>query len=619
MEGKGGMSLRVWLPLTKDLRNQGLDDVTVINNGATFNSAGKLGGCYKTSSTATIDLGYNGNQINSGSISFGGWFKFNKAELWSVMSGYSYTSTRTTPTGNLIGNNSYGGVSLQWYTNNIYNDNTLTTLYVQGYLRSTTNGAKATSGVSLPFDTWVHIFFTFDKLSKVMTVWLNGEAKYTFTNLEFTDAVSRNLLVNYSAVAGGNGPSFSIPFLINDVRIYDHCLSSMEVKELSKGLVLHYPLNRQGWGQENLLSRYVVPGQAAPTSTAAGGRTTWLGDYKITIPATENADTYFRLFTTKQLTANATYTISCQVSGLKEGSYYRFPLYAQNNTGMGVLQLDHNGLCSLTFTMTYGTQAAATGASGETVYICFMDDSARSIASGQGAITVSDFKLEEGSIATPWCPNSSDTLATTMGLNSTIEYDCSGFCNNGTRTGTFTWTSDTPKYAVSQVFNGSNNAIQTPSLPTMITDKNYTIAVWIYKTVIGSKGYQTIYGGPSGFEIEARNGSANETKFVPWNWGKPMASYELNEWNHCVFVHSDSDCKIYLNGEYIATGTAKASNPTGNYFIGAWNTATQQNFDGLMSDFRIYATALSPTDVKSLYQNCATIDPDGTIRGQIRS
>lgn len=40
------MSLRVWLPLTKDLRNQGLDDVTVTNNGATFSSAGKLGGCY---------------------------------------------------------------------------------------------------------------------------------------------------------------------------------------------------------------------------------------------------------------------------------------------------------------------------------------------------------------------------------------------------------------------------------------------------------------------------------------------------------------------------------------------------------------------------------------------
>ena len=201
--------------------------------------------------------------------------------------------------------------------------------------------------------------------------------------------------------------------------------------------------------------------------------------------------------------------------------------------------------------------------------------------------------------------------------NSTTVYDASGFCNNGIAFGTLTISNNTPKYNVSTVFNGTDNAIQTPNLTTMITDKNYTIAVWIYKTVIGSKSYQTIYGGPSGFEIEARNGGANETKFVPWNWGKPMASYELNEWNHCVFVHSDSDCKIYLNGEYIATGTAKAANPSGNYFVGAWNTATQQNFDGLMSDFRIYATALSAEDVKSLYQNSAYIDNQGNIYGAV--
>jgi len=41
------MSLRVWLPLNGDLRNQGLDgNVSVTNHGAVVNNSGKTGACY---------------------------------------------------------------------------------------------------------------------------------------------------------------------------------------------------------------------------------------------------------------------------------------------------------------------------------------------------------------------------------------------------------------------------------------------------------------------------------------------------------------------------------------------------------------------------------------------
>lgn len=176
----------------------------------------------------------------------------------------------------------------------------------------------------------------------------------------------------------------------------------MSVSISKQGIV-----SASGGVNPNLFSRYVAPGQGSPGSTSTAGRTQYYGDYGILIPATENADTYFRLFLKQQLTSNAKYTISCNVSGLLDGSYYRFPLFSQGNTSMGVLQLDHNGLCSLTFTMTYSTQTAVTVGS-ETVYICFMDDSVRAIASGQGTITVNNFKLEAGEIATPWIPATTD-------------------------------------------------------------------------------------------------------------------------------------------------------------------------------------------------------------------
>ena len=45
------MSLCVWLPLNGDLENKGLDDITVVNNGATIDNNGKIGKCYSFDGT----------------------------------------------------------------------------------------------------------------------------------------------------------------------------------------------------------------------------------------------------------------------------------------------------------------------------------------------------------------------------------------------------------------------------------------------------------------------------------------------------------------------------------------------------------------------------------------
>ena len=558
------MALQVWLPLTKDLRNQGLSDVTVTNNGATFNSAGKLGGCYQ--------FGTGDSYITIDSTPLKAFTEFSFACWVKIISWNTSYSTV------FAAKNS---TSASW--NNLIfsllrtSSNSTLCFNISNGSSSTTSNCQTGT---LSLNTWYHITCTYK----------SGEIKL-YQDGNVVSTYNTSIVPNFNSIVNlwigkSNANSYQSNNLMNDVRIYDHCLSPMEVRQLSQGLVLHYPLNRQGFGQDNLLSNSNV----LVNNTSYGMHDYYFTDGNNPIEGD-------------------TYTIS--LKGTLNPNRTMFLIY---NSGGSVQECtmshamkNEQGIFSETFTWRTGT-----------VSNTFLRVYAYPSSAG-GASEIEWVKLEKGSIATPWSPAPSDTLADTMGLNSNIEYDTSGYCNNGTRTGIFSWTSDTPKYSVSQVFNGTDNAIQTPSLPTMITDKNYTIAVWIYKTAIGSKNYQTIYGGPSGFELEARNGTTTEAKFVGWNWGKPAAAYEFNEWNHCVFVHSDDDCKVYLNGEYVATGTAKASNPSGNYFIGAWKTAIQQNFEGLMSDFRIYATALSADDVKSLYQNCATIDADGTIHGQIRS
>jgi len=572
------MSLQVWLPLTKDLRNQGLANVTVTNNGATYSSTGgKLGGCY------VLDGSNDRIQISNLSqpqnISVAMWFKRG-----------ANTNTRQ------FLFTAWNGITLELSTSGTVTCSVATADGQVGYCNTSTAITTSTG--------WTHICYTFE----------NGVGTKLYINGVFQTATAVAKPISWSTTTGNIG--YFSTFLnasVNDFRLYDHALSQAEVKELARGLVLHYPLNHQGLGQENLLSRYVVPGQAGPTSTAAGGRTTWLGDYKITIPATENADTYFRLFTTKQLTANATYTISCKVDGLLSGSYYRFPLYAQGNTAMGVLNLDHNGLCSLTFTMTYGTQTTATGANGETVYICFMDDSGRAIASGQGAITISNFKLEEGSIATPWCPNSSDALATTMGLNGTTEYDCSGFCNNGTRTGTFSWTSDTPKYSVSQYFNGSSYILTDSGTYSWFDFDKCTVAVWMKPTSTPSS-----WAGTFGI---AHNNSSSNKSFVIGNYGGTFtvqsangswvniqsSTLPVNEWHHCVATLDGNTIKMYFDGELVNTYTTNWGSTTvasdTRVQVGNDLPGSDEIYQGYYSDARIYATALSADDVLALYEN----------------
>ena len=131
---------------------------------------------------------------------------------------------------------------------------------------------------------------------------------------------------------------------------------------------------------------------------------------------------------------------------------------------------------------------------------------------------------------------------TNEGLDTNIEYDTSGFCNNGTRIGTFTWTSDTPKYQVSTHAVGSSTThLEGPPLPA----EAKTVALWI-------KGNKSTNGAIfndkiSGLQIGLLN-SLLYMNSLTATAGFTTTHWKNGQWNHVVAINNNGTRSLYVNG-----------------------------------------------------------------------
>ena len=578
------MALQVWLPLTRDLRNQGLGSVQTTNNtNFILKSGGKLGIlCLDLSNTVRL---YSPNLVNLKTFSFAFWYR-------------PETSESTINWNDVIGfNDSKGGLfRLETSYSNSYmlsmHNNTQ-----YGIIQNVASSYGSTlllSSTSYSRDIWYHIAVTVEEDDNVKA-YVNGELKCIVARSDGSITGYFNL----GELGGSNKEDGSL----NDLRIYDHCLSPMEVKQLSQGLVLHYPLNRQGWGQENLLLN-------------SNDLTLWPIESSGKIELQE--DGYFKV---SSKASNTT----------RYGIYYDFT-FPEPNTYTFSVDVKDDWLIGVAPASTFTwTTANLSGTQGKKriSYTCTSTEGknkCRIYIAGTGTggrVTyLKQPKLEKGSIATPWCPNSSDTLATTMGLNSTTEYDTSGYCNNGEKIGTLTYTSDTPKYQVSTHIGATSQKIHISGLTTSGFGNSYSFAWWGKRT----SNSPMFWGFSDGIRLNGmyigtlwNTGDGSNNPLYKIGTTTQVTAPSVNEWHHYVMTGNGTKCYVYLDGELWAEAkTYKAISGTSIY-INGWNSATDycsNNTD--ISDFRIYATALSAADVKSLYQNCVTIDPDGTIRGKIR-
>lgn len=630
------MALQVWLPLTKDLSNQGLYNCSITDKGATYSSSvGKLGGSYmfnpESSQSGTKYILLNATTADifqSGqSFSLACWFK---------LTGSLYSNGCGLIAGNVYTNKGIG--LLLW--NNSGNTKVCVQMCFDGTEREWKPNITAFSQ-----NVWYHICFTYEQSTRKLSLYINGSLVDSL--IETRDWVAHTTQKIAIGLGTQGGWGYTLPGYMNDARIYDHCLSPKEVKEIAQGLVLHYPLDNilpaemdiyeyiQSTGTQWIDTGYVLKGPfriesdmeltqlqsfqtmygfmiSSSTITPRMGlhnypQSTWMIGINDTVSfGTANTSRHKFVHTYE----NGTESVYIDGTLAKSNTKTTTEL-SSNAMSLGLFARNQNTVVNYSKMKLYSFKIYDNGILVRDMVPCSykgtigMYDRAGNkfyTNSGTGTFTLSSTKLYS-------YPN--------------VVYDCSGYGNNGNVNGLITTSSDTSRYESSTKLPDSACAIGIGNLSTIVPEGIFTFNVW-FKKVTGewsSKSWETILGGPSGFELEGKLSSSQNAYVHPYNWGGGSTStpnsysmaYDLDKWNMVTMVRNDTGTKFYINGEFKVNGSTRGSIPSGDYFIGAWKTATQQNYRGYFSDARIYATALSDANIKELYDTAASIDNGGNL------
>lgn len=689
------MALQVWLPLNEDLHNQGLANISIINNSAIINNAGKIGSCYYFNRSIPNYLKID-NPITTATngVSMAFWVKIpsnasGNNQIIHIGNGSGWNNNRCTcfiyqGSSSLIFSCSDGGGT------------------------STANSTQySCKSSALTLNEWTHVVCTYS--TGIMKIYLNG-----VLDKEYTTTIVPSF-ANTSYIGVGAAPNANEPatIYINDVRIYDHCLSIKEVKELSKGLVLHYKLDNGGTGPTNLLkngfgelgtenwdnpanvtttdlptadptikakvlnstskefipvcrnhtykiSVYVKSSTGATTGyTYPSIRVYDIDKYEIENYHTlvgfnlatmttlkqdlKSGDTKIYVNDLSQWNANSGhYYNHAAIFGYADSTGYIYPdgVYTRTTPAFGVntnakTNLDKtNNIITLNAaysgpTIPAGTSVCAS-TDGSTFFYPFGGITHASIqdwvfkeatfsAENNRIIAAAYMKVMAFSNSYLAGITLIDKSVNDM-LDNTKEFDCSGYGHNGDIIGTLTDSIDTPKYSASTSFDGTNDGILIEDLQlSNIINSEITYSFWIKPN--GENGARSVYFGSYTGTSWSLEKNTNNLLRLYWN-GSPDevctgATITDEVWQHvCIIKKGTNDVKVYINGQQKWTSTATHNTltfPT-TYRIGRdVRSGDGTPYKGLMSDFRIYATALSAEDVAELYHTAASVDNHGNI------
>ena len=587
--------LSVWLPLNGNIQNQGLINGTTEKGTYISFTNGKIGQCATSSSS--------NNTIRLTSTEFPSMFANGNAytlTCWVKVTGNADTGWVVK-----IGSNTCG----LWWAKSaarlVWNEND--------------NGKRiASSPIADDYTNWHHIASVIDK-----TISGNITARHYIDGVLSTENGTTTWdCSSHSQPAGNYIDIYPYNALINDVRIYDHALSPREVAELAKGLVLHYPLSIPG--NENILAGNYSCITTATSHTTSG------------VATTQGINNLFVANQGKKLWFSFDYSTEGERQagsgslGNRYGAHLSFrytktdgTLSSQIYPCASYLTMSGTGRAEMSYTLPTDIQSVNN-------FAISLQPNARPASGNTATWYLKNFKLEIGERATPWVPNEVDSEYSAMGFDDGIEYDVSGYERNGVKTN-ITYSSDTTRYNTSSVFNGTSSKITTFK-PDFIKDE-VTFSFWAYMDNWGNGALHSpvsaVQGG--GFGMQGNNTQFNiqvgtGTSSVTWTAYTALGSTLSTGWHHFVGTYDGLVFKAYIDGAEVYTKTIyttktpifyNADANSGWLFIGGESgssaTTPDNYFAGKISDVRIYATALSSSNVLELYHTPETLSHNGTL------
>ena len=602
--------LCLWLPFTDGvIKNQGLiNDKFITSIDPTFSNDGKLGKCleqgqFDMSATMTSKI------LNNQALTICFWIYINAEE----------GSQGGTIFGNINTNVEFNNRKFSIFQYPTCNDLHLSWM---------NDAAKAFimtpiyKGV-LPSYQWTHVTVTYH--NPTMTVYINGIKKYTYSGVSNSSSFEYQTRVVWQNAYRK----------LNDFRIYNECLSPRQVKEISKGLVCHYPLGEIDGkiGGRNLLQHSSLVGEQLMCYTIDSMNSVTTKSYEeegyhIVTPSTGNGNNgvgfKYTDFTSLGIKQGDTITFSCDIKGTsdthspfikihfsaKAASHIWYGVDSVNSVGVGFIPLKNKWQrISVAFTIPDTSEWT-----GNNMWLAIHGNF-------ESDLYIKNLKLEKSSTATPWTPAPEDDSS----FYDNVIYDTSGYCNNGNVSGDILWDTNTPRYKGAYDFNGTGY-IYNDNLN--LTTTAFTISFWI--KIPSAITHQH-------FDLATFNSWTSEGIGIYWDTSGQKSSsglifgedsngdkiYEtvrcrgkLNEWTHFAITWDGTKIYRYSNGikfsesDFNAVSVYHPRLWLGNSTFG---DRTLENSESCMSDFRFYATALSDSDILELYQSSASVDNNGNL------